>query len=83
MISWTNRNRMQMISWTNRCDPPDEWKWQTRVDTFVRTNHLSYTFTHLGDALTQISPTHNMSPDSMYPVYVSGEVAPPALGQSH
>ena len=63
-------------------DPPDQWEWQTAHDTFVRTNHLSYTFTHLVDVMTQISPAHKLSPDSMYPVYIPGEVAPPAFGQS-
>ena len=63
-------------------DPPEEWDWQTAEATFARPNHLSYTYTHLVDAMTQISSAHMLSPDSMYPVYIPGEVAPPAFGQS-
>jgi hypothetical protein len=63
-------------------DPPEEWDWQTAEATFARPNHLSYTYTHLVDAMTQISPAHTLSPDSMYPVYIPGEVSPPAFGQS-
>jgi hypothetical protein len=62
-------------------DPPDAWDWQTAQATFVRSNHLSYTYTHLVDAMTEISPAHKLSPDSMYPVYIPGEVAPPVFGQ--
>jgi len=56
----------------------DKWSWQTSLDTFVRPNHHSYTYTHLVEALTLHSSAHTLSQDHTYPVYISGEVAPPA-----
>ena len=57
-------------------DPQSRWSWQTRFDEFVRPHHLSYTFTHLVDTLTELTTSHSFSQGSMYPVYLPGDVNP-------